>query len=394
VAGQESSRFRITVWPPELPGPDNIAVPRLHGYRCGDDGEGRFAGDGTRLPPAPLGDLIQYPEGVGGAGFALRLSENEMTSYLLDQFSSYFMLTDEERLRAVAAPEDLFLRELLAIRPVEPGSVVDFVRSYGPLTLASDVYRVRPGARFQPGHGVLGERLGTELDLALAHDAAGSHRYGVLEHMRAASVDDSIELVRQGGVGSDREKTSASWTGYTLRGQLAMISVFQAVVENWVTIMDDAWGGAIDALDVLVPVQLQAPWVSRGLPTPESIIELLDTLTELVTAVAGSVRPHIEVAHPELERLKTAHGRPIPDVTTVLCLQLMRFVARGAPAQRCVNETCGRLFTRHRGRSQYGQTKSTAIMYCSSNCARAQAQREYRRRQKPSSTENETDAQI
>lgn len=53
------------------------------------------------------------------------------------------------------------------------------------------------------------------------------------------------------------------------------------------------------------------------------------------------------------------------------------------PAKRCANETCGRWFTLQEGRAEKGQHKKVGVMYCTSKCARAQAQRDYRRRRVP-----------
>jgi hypothetical protein len=65
---------------------------------------------------------------------------------------------------------------------------------------------------------------------------------------------------------------------------------------------------------------------------------------------------------------------------SVAMLQLVNDLAEHVPYLRCANENCGRLFARQRGRSEQGGNRMRGVIYCSSNCARAQYQREKRRR--------------
>jgi hypothetical protein len=46
----------------------------------------------------------------------------------------------------------------------------------------------------------------------------------------------------------------------------------------------------------------------------------------------------------------------------------------------CHNERCNRLFVRQQGRAKQGQYRTTGVKYCSDYCARAQGQRELRKR--------------
>jgi hypothetical protein len=71
-----------------------------------------------------------------------------------------------------------------------------------------------------------------------------------------------------------------------------------------------------------------------------------------------------------------------PDLFQVLCLALANDIADDADFKHCASETCGRVFLRHRGRAEQGKYHMSGVKYCSVECARAQKQREYRRRNK------------
>jgi hypothetical protein len=66
----------------------------------------------------------------------------------------------------------------------------------------------------------------------------------------------------------------------------------------------------------------------------------------------------------------------------VMFLQIYNHMLDKSPARRCASETCENLFVHQRGRSVHGQHRSQGVKYCSTNCARAQAARELRRRRR------------
>lgn len=94
---------------------------------------------------------------------------------------------------------------------------------------------------------------------------------------------------------------------------------------------------------------------------------------------AGLRNYHARVEVPS-QVLDGMFGAPELGLYSGLCLQLLNHIAEAMPARWCANETCGRLFVRQQGRAEYGLYHTKGVIYCSKSCARAQAQREYRRR--------------
>ena len=72
--------------------------------------------------------------------------------------------------------------------------------------------------------------------------------------------------------------------------------------------------------------------------------------------------------------------RPHVDLYSAAAHQVFNLVVTGDTARRCENETCGRTFVRQLGGAKHGQHRSTGLRFCTPECARAETQRQYRRR--------------
>jgi hypothetical protein len=63
-------------------------------------------------------------------------------------------------------------------------------------------------------------------------------------------------------------------------------------------------------------------------------------------------------------------------------LQLVNHLAVGETVRTCASETRRRPFVHQLGRGRFGGHRKVGTLYCTANCARAQYQREKRRRDK------------
>jgi len=121
-------------------------------------------------------------------------------------------------------------------------------------------------------------------------------------------------------------------------------------------------------------------------------ITAIDSLTSLFEYGLHPFHPGITIDHRrsrgegsiEVEVI-ASDARQMLDLYPICCMELYKHIVELAEYSICRNETCGRTFVRQEGRSEFGQHRTRGVLYCSSSCARAQAQRAYRRRTKEAS---------
>lgn len=233
----------------------------------------------------------------------------------------------------VSLPEDFYLREFMELAPADLEAVAAMMRAYGHL----------------------GGRVG-----ALSLD--------VEEHEHFTALADSLHPERG---------------PFALYGELATLFVSEAqdAIATWLALRHE---GGLDALvEAEATEEELAQWQAANSDKAETWPRDLDHMREELLAL--KVSDLASTLNAALEPFSIGIGGledRYPTLLAVTFLQLYNHLAENATIRECANENCRRAFVRQRGRAEYGQNRTTGIKYCTRECARAQAQREHRRRRK------------
>ena len=117
----------------------------------------------------------------------------------------------------------------------------------------------------------------------------------------------------------------------------------------------------------------EADWQLNRLtevPSDERRAASADYLNDVIASGLSAITPVLSLSIGEQERDAVLDL----NLHTLCCLELFNHVAGGNDFPRCASESCGRLFVRDE------RARRRGMRYCSRSCARAQAQREFRRR--------------
>lgn len=127
---------------------------------------------------------------------------------------------------------------------------------------------------------------------------------------------------------------------------------------------------------------------------------LASTLLTNVLPRLGGLGPQLQVASepeapapfkvwetPHESRVELHSAPPTARLYQACAIELYNHIVERATYHHCANVTCGRQFVHQEGRAHHGQHRKRGVKYCSSSCARSQAQRDYRRRQRTATTD-------
>ena len=117
----------------------------------------------------------------------------------------------------------------------------------------------------------------------------------------------------------------------------------------------------------------QADWRLNRLtdvPGAERRTASAEYLNDVIASGLSSITPVLSLSNAAEERDAVLEL----NLHALCCLELFNHVAAANDFPRCANESCARLFVRDE------RARKRGMRYCSRTCARAQAQREFRRR--------------
>lgn len=146
------------------------------------------------------------------------------------------------------------------------------------------------------------------------------------------------------------------------------VRVLRAVVSHWMAYQEHNEDGIISA------------WTDNGFNHPKAPSPVSSAWRWWVDHVNVALRPFSVTVTVTDGYGNFGLERPQVTSYSAMMLQIVNDISAGTPWRRCANEPCRLPFVRQVGRADYGQYRTKGVRYCSKHCAKAQVERERRRR--------------
>lgn len=306
-----------------------------------------------------------------------------------------------DRERQVKVPDELVIREFLALDADDNAQLVAFLAAYGPFwpptTWTEDARDVDDRHHVDDASGGPGS---ARSHATIRHQTLGvDHQVHVGALVGSWYGEYSPSLWDRGvwswcyvraspdlGLVSPSDSDDRVMA-FSLEPQRVHVKIRQALVESWLLLEPDDL--LRERAHTPVRPELREAWERRACTSPLEFLEPDDAddwKPLMIPATTGELlRTMVQLLNQSLFEWSArveldGFGGPVPRIEGALDLQLLAYLDLGVAARICAKEGCGRWFVHQRGRSRAGQQRDLGVKYCSASCARAAAQRAYRRR--------------